>query len=109
MRLLAIALRPITRVLLWLTIAFPVAWVTLWLSERLLHAGVFGFELVMSGWFWAAWIVGAVVVGNAAAYGCDRSRRRVWTSPVPRWLDGRARTVFGARGSAHPRRWSRAG
>ena len=32
----------------------------------------FGPELVMSGWFWFAWIVAALVVGNAVAYGCDR-------------------------------------
>lgn len=72
MRRLANALRLITRGLLWLTIALPVAWLTLWLSERLLHADVFGPELVMSGWFWFAWIVAALVVGNAVAYGCDR-------------------------------------
>ena len=72
MRRLANGLRLITRGLLWLTIALPVAWLTLWLSERLLHADVFGPHLVISGWFWFAWIVAALVVGNAVAYGCDR-------------------------------------
>lgn len=86
MRHIAVALRPITRVLLWLTVALPVAWATLWLSERLLHAGVFGSELVVSGWFWLAWIVGALAVGNAAAYGCDRIfvRQRGRSRPLRR-------------------------
>lgn len=72
MRHLTTALRPTTRVLLWLTIALPVAWATLWLSERLLHAGVFRPELVISGWYWLGWIAAALAVGNAVAYGCDR-------------------------------------
>lgn len=86
MQQLAIALRPVTRVLLWLTIAFPVAWTTLWLLERLHRAGFFGFELAMSGWFWLACIVGAFTVGNAAAYGCDRIfvLRRARSRPLRR-------------------------
>ena len=60
------------RALLWLVIAFPATWATLWAFGRLLFAGVFGLQVADSLWFYMAWILVALVAGNAAAYGCDR-------------------------------------
>ena len=72
------------RVLLWLTVAFPATWATLWAFERLLFAGIFGLELAGSSWFYIGWIVLAVVTGNVVAYRCDRMfvRQRARSRPL---------------------------
>jgi len=64
--------RASVRVVLWLTIAFPVAWATLWLFEQLILAGTFGEETVVSVWLYVAWIAIALAVGSVAAHGGDR-------------------------------------
>jgi hypothetical protein len=64
--------RTAVRALLWLTIALPATWASLWVFERLLFTGVFGVQLPASPWFYVAWIVVALAAGNAVAYGCDR-------------------------------------
>ena len=83
MRLLA---RTGVRMLLWVTIAVAAAWTTLWGFERLLLAGMFGGEIAVSIWFYAAWLLLALVAGNAMAYGCDRVliRQRARSRPLGR-------------------------
>ena len=78
------------RVLLWVTIAVPAAWAMLWVFERLLLAGMFGVELAASIWFYVAWLVVALVAGNAVAYGCDRVflRRRARSRPISHTAGG---------------------
>jgi len=69
--------RATVRVLLWLTIALPVACMTLLIIERLMFAGVIGEENAASIWWLIAWLAGAFIAGNAAAYGGDHLLRRL--------------------------------
>jgi hypothetical protein len=75
---------------LWLTVAFPATWATLWLFERLLFAGVFSVEIAGSIWFYGVWMVVAVVAGNVVAYVCDRVfvRQRARLRPLGGAADG---------------------
>lgn len=72
------------RVLLWVTIAIAAGWVTLWVFEQLLLAGMFGVEVGASIWLYAAFLVVALAAGNAVAYGCDRVyvRQRARSRPL---------------------------
>lgn len=65
----------------------------LWVFERLLVAGVFGFEVAGSTWIYVVCTVVALVAGNAVL-GCDRVlvRQRARSLPLGRAAGGTAGT-----------------
>jgi hypothetical protein len=64
-------LRVVTRVLLWFTVAAPVAWGVLWVLERVMIGGILGPD-VLSVWFSVAGVGLALAAGIVVAHGFDR-------------------------------------
>lgn len=79
------------RALLWGALALTLGLATLLAFEQLMLAGLFGFEPLVSTWFYVVAVAAALVIGNLGAYCVDRLFRRQLARSRAMGRSGRAR------------------